>query len=126
MADDRKLTDKQEAFCIEYATSCNATQAAKAAGYSEKTAHEQGKENLRKPYVIARIKELCAAKEAEREQKILDVVKRREILSQIATDNESTKQDKIKAIDTLNKMDCTYVNKTEISGAVPVVITDDL
>ncbi|XKM12674.1 terminase small subunit [Orbaceae bacterium ac157xtp] len=37
-----KLTDKQELFCREYIIDLNATQAAIRAGYSEKTATEQG------------------------------------------------------------------------------------
>lgn len=36
-----KLTDKQEAFCLEYIIDLNATQAAIRAGYSEKTANAQ-------------------------------------------------------------------------------------
>lgn len=124
MANKRNLSKKQEDFCLEYSRNGgNATQAAKAAGYSPKTAHEQGKENLRKPYIVARIDELSAQ---ARSEKILDATQRREILTQIAQDEESTKQDKIKAIDTLNKMDGVYLNRTEISGAVPVVINDDM
>lgn len=37
-----KLTDKQELFCREYLVDLNATQAAIRAGYSKKTASEQG------------------------------------------------------------------------------------
>lgn len=36
------LNDRQEAFCQSYARSANATQAAKDAGYSQKTAHAHG------------------------------------------------------------------------------------
>lgn len=45
------LTDKQRAFVEEYLQSFNATQAAIAAGYSGKTAHATGWENLRKPEI---------------------------------------------------------------------------
>lgn len=37
-----KLTEKQKRFCTEYLIDCNATQAAIRAGYSKKTANEQG------------------------------------------------------------------------------------
>jgi len=47
----RKLTPKQQRFCAEYPIDCNATRAAKAAGYSEKTAHVIGTENLKKPEI---------------------------------------------------------------------------
>lgn len=46
-----KLTAKQEMFCLEYLIDLNATQAAIRAGYSEKTAKEQGYENLTKPHI---------------------------------------------------------------------------
>lgn len=53
-----KLTAKQEAFCFEYVNSFNATEAAKASGYSEKTAYSIGSENLRKPEIQKKIGEL--------------------------------------------------------------------
>lgn len=43
------LTRKQELFVEEYLTTFNATQAAIAAGYSQKTARAIGAENLTKP-----------------------------------------------------------------------------
>ena len=55
------LTTKQQRFIEEYTVDWNATQAAIRAGYSEKTAHHIGSENLRKPdikeAIEARIKE---------------------------------------------------------------------
>jgi phage terminase small subunit len=53
-----KLTDKQEMFCKEYIIDLNATQAAIRAGYSEKTANEQGCQNLAKLSIQERIAEL--------------------------------------------------------------------
>ena len=55
---DIKLTDKQERFCYEYCVDFNATQAAIRAGYSEKTAGSIGGENLKKPEIEMRIKEM--------------------------------------------------------------------
>lgn len=49
------LTDKQEAFINEYLKCWNATKAAIAAGYSEKTARSIGSENLTKPDILERI-----------------------------------------------------------------------
>jgi len=45
------LTDKQRRFIDEYMVDLNATQAAIRAGYSEKTAGQQGFENLKKPEI---------------------------------------------------------------------------
>ena len=46
-----KLTPKQQRFVDEYLIDLNATQAAIRAGYSPKTAHSIGAENLIKPEV---------------------------------------------------------------------------
>lgn len=51
-----KLNDRQKLFCEEYLVDLNATEAAKRAGYSEKTARAIGQENLTKPDIKAYIK----------------------------------------------------------------------
>lgn len=51
MAKD-KLTPKQKKFCDEYLKLGNATQAAKNAGYSEKTAYRTGADNLKVPHIL--------------------------------------------------------------------------
>lgn len=53
-----ELTEKQEAFCREFMKDLNATQAAKRAGYSDKTAYSIGQENLNKPEIQNRLSEL--------------------------------------------------------------------
>jgi phage terminase small subunit len=53
-----ELTAKQEKFCYEYCLDLNATQAAIRSGYSEKTAGVIGNENLKKPYIQSRIKQM--------------------------------------------------------------------
>lgn len=55
------LLPKQAKFVAEYLISGNATQAALAAGYSPKTAHVIGQENLKKPVIAS----LLAAKNTE-------------------------------------------------------------
>lgn len=52
------LTDKEERFCQEYLIDLNATQAAKRAGYSERSANEIGCQNLAKLHIQTRISEL--------------------------------------------------------------------
>lgn len=49
------LTPKQHIFILEYLVDKNATRAAKAAGYSARTARSIGAENLTKPYIWAEI-----------------------------------------------------------------------
>lgn len=50
-----KLTEKQRRFADYYVETGNKTEAAKKAGYSEKTAASIGDENLRKPAIKAAI-----------------------------------------------------------------------
>lgn len=52
-----KLTPKQKTFADEYLICGNITEAAKKAGYSEKTARVIGQENLQKPAVLNYIAE---------------------------------------------------------------------
>lgn len=61
------LSLKQQRFVDEYLVSGNATQAAIAAGYSEKTARSIGAENLTKPDIAAVIasRQLAAAEKAD-------------------------------------------------------------
>lgn len=61
----RKLTDKQQRFVDEYLIDLNATQACIRAGYSVKTANEQGSQNLAK----LSIQEAIAKKMAERSKR---------------------------------------------------------
>ena len=57
----RELTDQQQRFVIEFTSGNgaigNASEAARRAGYSEKTAAEQGRQLLNKPHVVAAIEE---------------------------------------------------------------------
>ncbi|MDN5870470.1 MAG: terminase small subunit [Nitrococcus sp.] len=72
-----KLTPKQERFCREYILDLNATQAARRAGYSERTAHVQAHDLLKKPKIANRVIELQAARNAATnitaEQTITDI-----------------------------------------------------
>ncbi len=67
------LTAKQERFCQEYVIDLNATQAAVRAGYSAKTANEQGCRLLANVSVKARIAELQHAA-AKRNEVTVDTV----------------------------------------------------
>jgi phage terminase small subunit len=56
------MTNKQKVFIEEYLKTFNATDAARRAGYSARTARQIGRENLTKPYILeavqARIAEI--------------------------------------------------------------------
>ena len=61
------LTAKQERFVAEYLIDLNATQAAIRAGYSEKTAEQQGHQLLKKTLVAAAIAEAQAKRQTRTE-----------------------------------------------------------
>lgn len=61
-----KLTPKQKAFADNYIISGNATESAKKAGYSEKTARFIGAENLTKPHILEYIQQRTAPTEQRR------------------------------------------------------------
>lgn len=60
-----KLTEKQKRFCDEYLIDLNATQAAIRAGYSARTANEQGARLL----ANVSVQEYIARKMAERSRR---------------------------------------------------------
>ena len=72
MASD--LTPKQRKFCEYYLQSGNATDAARKAGYSEKTAYASGYENLRKPQIQMYLEKQGGRHESERIAKSDDVL----------------------------------------------------
>jgi phage terminase small subunit len=58
----KTLTDKQRRFVEEYCLDLCATQAAIRAGYSRRSAKEQGHENLTQPHIKAAIADWQARK----------------------------------------------------------------
>ena len=58
---DDKITHKQQLFIEEYLRCFNASQAARAAGYSAKSAYQSGWENLKKPSINEQIQQRLAA-----------------------------------------------------------------
>lgn len=52
MSKGKEPTPKQKAFADEFLKCGNQTEAAKRAGYSEKTARQAGAENMKKPVVL--------------------------------------------------------------------------
>lgn len=125
MAD--KLTKKQEAFCLAYAANGGNASKAYRDVYNSKSdegARAGGHENLTKPHIIERIRELD---EKTTVRKILSIEERKEILSEMATDPDASRRDRQNAIEILNKMGQVYIQRQEVNvSAVPVVIKDDI
>lgn len=65
--------------------------------------------------VLARIKELA---EKSTNKAVMNATERKEWLTSIIMNDEEYTKDKLKAIDILNKMEGTYVEKVEVKGEV--------
>ena len=101
------LNEKQKAFADYYIQTGNATESAKLAGYSEKTARSIGSENLTKPDICAYIKERLDEQSQKRVADANEVIEfytavmRGEIKDQFGLD--ASLSDRLKAGDALMK-----------------------
>lgn len=123
---DEKLTPKQKRFCEEYLKSGNASEAAKKAGYSLKTAPFIGAENLKKPQISAYIKrrldeqEAAQVADANEVLQFYSAVMRGEVKDQFGMD--ASLSDRLKAADSLAKRLAAAELKTNAEDAVRVII----
>lgn len=121
-----KLTPKQKAFADYYIECGNATEAAKKAGYSEKTARQIGTENLAKPSISAYIAERLVKQDKQRVADANEVlefytaVMRGEVKDQFGLD--SSLSDRLKAGSELMKR---YAAANAVA-VVPVTIIDNI
>lgn len=101
------MTPKQKAFAEYYLESGNASEAARKAGYSKKTAYSIGTENLQKPEISRYIKERMAAQDAARVASADEVLRfytsvmRGEVSDQFGL--EAALAERLKAADALMK-----------------------
>lgn len=56
---------------------------------------------------------------------VMSIARRKEWLTGIILDECEETKDKLKAVDLLNRMDGAYVDRLEVNGAIPVVISGD-
>lgn len=110
-----KLNMRQKKFAEFYAQSGNASESARQAGYSAKYINSNVQKLLRNTAISKYIKEL---NEKQQQDRIITAKERQAILSDIAKNEEETPSDRIRAIDTLNKMTGEYLNKVEVSGSL--------
>lgn len=123
---DEKLTPKQKRFCEEYLKSANASEAAKKAGYSLKTAPFIGAENLKKPQISAYIKrrmgeqEAALVADANEVLQFYSAVMRGEVKDQFGMD--ASLADRLKAADSLAKRLAAAELKPNAEDAMRVII----
>ena len=110
-----KLNMRQRKFAEFYAQGNTASESAIKAGYSAKYAGVNADKLLKNTNVSKYIKELA---DKAKDERILTVKDRQVLLSDIANSKEEDTSDRIRAIDTLNKMTGEYLNKVEVSGSL--------
>ncbi|MBQ6298656.1 MAG: terminase small subunit [Selenomonadaceae bacterium] len=146
---EQKLTVKQKLFVDYYIqTKGNASEAARLAGYSPKTAFRTGQENMQRPAIQAALASRTAELENERTadtQEILEYLASvmrgetvEEVVVNVGTGKGYTKPEKVKvqvsakerlkAAEMLAKVKGMFITKAEldVQGALPVVIRDDI
>lgn len=104
------MTARQKKFAEYYAQCGNAAQSAIQAGYSEKYAGQNADKLLKNTNIVEYIKQLTAKAQSDR---IMTAVERQALLSDMAKDGKNASADRIRAIDTLNKMTGEYVAKIQ-------------
>lgn len=126
--DYNKLTEKQKRFIDYYIETANATESAKRAGYSEKTAKNIGAENLTKLnfFIQKKLEEKESNRIASQDEVLeyLTKVMRGEEKDQFGLD--ASLQDRTKCAELLGKRYGTFVDKKDFSGGYTVEIVDDV
>lgn len=116
MITTQELTDKQARFCEEYLIDLNATQAAIRAGYSEKTANEQGARLLANVSVQEKIAELKAERSKRTEITQDSVIQ--ELAAVARAEVKGVRAvDKLKALELLGKHLGMFVERYEVNAA---------
>lgn len=105
-----KLNARQRKFAEYYAQSGNTVQSAIQAGYSENYANSRAYELLENVGVSKYIKELS---DKLKDERIMSAKDRQVALSDIARNDGQDTSDRIRAIDTLNKMTGEYTVKVD-------------
>lgn len=116
------MTERQKKFAEYYAQCGNAAQSVIQAGYSKKYANTNASKLLQNTTITEYIKQLTEDAQTAR---IMTARERQALLSDMAKDKQNEPSDRIRAIDTLNKMTGEYTQKVSIDGDVGVKIVDD-
>jgi phage terminase small subunit len=98
------LNERQNKFCLEYLKDFNATQAAKRAGYSERSAKVTAAKMLTNANLLKRIDELKMKQVKKSELKIDAIIKELMKIGFAKVDGDKIKTcDKLKALEMLGK-----------------------
>jgi phage terminase small subunit len=117
------LNPRQKKFAEYYAQSGNAADSAVKAGYSKKYANTNATKLLQNTTISEYIKELS---EKAKDERILSAKDRQIMLSDIARNTSNEPSDRIKAVDTLNKMTGEYTVKVDTTVRTSPKLADVL
>lgn len=106
------MNARQRAFCEYFAASGNATEAAKKAGYSERTARSIGQRLLTFVDIKIYVEQLQEQLESER---IADVQEMKEFLTKTMRDENERPAARLKACELLMKAAGVFLNQPESS-----------
>lgn len=140
------MNKRQETFAYEYIIDNNATQAAKRAGYSEKTAYSQGQRLLKKVEVQNLIQQLhekiqddniASAKDVEEflsksmqgeiDEEVILVVGDGDGFGKVVRKRkEISAKDRIKAAELMGKRYALFTDKSEVQVTEPPTFEDDI
>ena len=98
---EKKLTDRQERFVVEYLACANGAEAARRAGYSERTARQMANENLSKPDIKSAITQKREQIMSETEDKVEWLINR---LTSEAIDDGNGEATRVRALEVLGKI----------------------
>lgn len=116
------LNARQKAFCECYVASGNATESAKKAGYSERTAKSIGQRLLTFVDIQSYIEEL---NKKIQDNRIADMTEVKEFWTKILRNDKFKMQDRLKASEYIAKTNGAFLEKLEVKGSIPVVISGE-
>lgn len=116
------LNVRQKAFCEYYVASGNATESAKKAGYSERTAKSIGQRLLTFVDIQSYIEEL---NKKIQDNRIADMTEVKEFWTETLRNNKAKMQDRLKASEYIAKTNGAFLEKLEVKGSIPVVISGE-
>ena len=120
------MNERQKRFVDEYIQTANASEAARLAGYSKKTAYSIGEENLRKPEIKKAIDARLKEMESQRVAKTQEILEHltgviRGKVSEVVVTNSGkkfivpvTEKDRLKAAEMLLKVQGAFREKVDV------------
>ena len=115
------MTSKQARFVIEYLSCLNATEAARRAGYSKRTAYSIGQEKLKKTEIQSAIQQAMTERNA---RLIADREQRQAFWTATMFDEDTDMKHRLKASELLGKSEGDFIERNEVNTNVTTCAYD--